>query len=453
MSERLLVINAVGLSAKLLRDHADEWLRDYKWVPLAPEFPAVTCTVQSSILTGSTPDRHGIVGNGWYDRGLCEVQFWKQANRLVQGEKIWDKLRSKRQGFTCANMFWWYNMYSSVDFSCTPRPCYPADGRKLPDIYTHPPELKENFGKDLGNFPLFRFWGPGTNLESSAWIAAATRHIMCNKSPNLVLSYLPHMDYVLQREGPEGPHVGRDLMDLLGCIDQLMATAKQQNYRVLILSEYAIEKVHRDIQLNRVFRKMGWLKVRDELGLEILDPGASQAFAVCDHQVAHIYINDTSITSNVRKVLEETPGISGIFAEGTKKDVFMDHPRSGDIVVEAAVGHWFSYYYWLDDRKAPDFSRTVDIHRKPGYDPAELVLDPEILFPRWAIAKHIFRQKLGMRSLLKVIPLKALSVLGSHGRRIPAGEQGPLLLSRDIELKSVQDCRDVHDLILRHFLA
>ncbi len=448
---RLLVINAVALTEALLRRHAPGWIERCRLCHLRPDVPAVTCTVQSSILTGSTPEQHGIVGNGWYNRELAEVQFWRQSNHLVRGEKIWQRARRELPGFTCAQMFWWFNMYADVDWSCTPRPCYPADGRKLPDFYSAPPELKDKLARALGPFPLFKFWGPATDITSTRWIAEATGFVMREHRPTLTLCYLPHLDYVLQREGPEGPSVGGHVHELIAEIEKLEAAAHDLGMRVLVLSEYGIAACDKDIALNRLFRGRGWLSVRSELGRELLDPGASRVFAVADHQIAHIYLNDPGLRDEVAGLLCAQSGVGEVYVGAERARIGLDSARAGDIVALARRGSWFSYYYWDDDRRAPDFARTVDIHRKPGYDPAELFLDPDLAWPKLAIARHILKVRLGLRSLLEVIPTHGTLVRGTHGRGDLAPAEGPVVLvEKDIPGtgEGSLDPRGVHALIL-----
>jgi len=186
--------------------------------------------------------------------------------------------------------------------------------------------------------------------------------------------------------------------------------------------------VDRPVHLNRLFREKGWVAVREELGLELLDCGASKVFAVADHQTAHIYLNDPSLQAAVREALGGEPGVAAVLGAAEKQALGLDHPRAGDLIAVAEKGAWFTYYYWLEDALAPDFARCVDIHRKPGYDPAELFLDPKIPMVKLKILWRLLRQRLGFRMLLDVIPLDAGLVKGSHGRRaIPAQDQ-PLFL-------------------------
>lgn len=255
--------------------------------------PAVTCTAQSSLVTGLAPSQHGIVANGWYFRDLSEVWLWRQSNKLVNGEKIWDRGKQLNSDFTCAKMFWWYNMYATADWSATPRPMYPADGRKIPDHYTFPAELHDELDAKFGQFPLFKFWGPAADITSSKWIADATCHVMQTRNPTLTLTYLPHLDYNLQRLGPDLDHsdIQRDLREVDELCGQLMEVADAQGQHIMVVSEYGITPVTDAIHINRALREAGLLRVRVEKDYEQIDAGASDAFAVSDHQLAHVYIN------------------------------------------------------------------------------------------------------------------------------------------------------------------
>ncbi len=418
---RVAVLNVVGLTQSVLREmpRLKAWSESREVQSFKPAFPAVTCTAQSSYLTGKSVGEHGIVGNGWYDREAAEVKFWKQSNLLVKGEKLWENL-----GIKCAKMFWWYNMYSSADFAATPRPLYPADGRKAFDIHTQPMAMREEIKADLGDFPFPSFWGPNAGIPSSKWIAESAKWIEKKEKPDLNLVYLPHLDYGLQKFGPGAPEMAAEYeaIDQVTC--DLIEELEAAGVEVLVLSEYGISKVSKAIHLNRVFREKGWIQVKDELGLETLDCGGCQAFAVADHQVAHIYVNDSVIEKEVRRVVLATDGVeeiregSDLWPEGIGRE------RGGDFVAVSEADAWFTYYFWDDDAKAPDYARCIDIHRKPGYDPVELFLDPEIKFPVAKIGGFLLKKKLGLRGLMDVIPLDANLVKGSHGRdQVPEDEQ------------------------------
>lgn len=449
------VLNVVGLSPNLLtpahtpRLHA--FRQSHGLAAIEPVLPAVTTTVQSTYLTGKWPSEHGIVGNGWYFRDTSEVRFWLQGNGLVQGEKVWDRARRLDPSFTCANLFWWYNMYSTADVSVTPRPMYPADGRKLPDVYSHPADLRRELQDKLGTFPLFNFWGPATDIKATRWIADATIEVDRKHDATLTLVYLPHLDYVLQKEGPAGPSVGKHLREVDAECGKLIDHFQSRAARVIVLSEYGITPVSRPAHLNRALRQAGLLSVREELGHEILDAGASAAFAVADHQLAHVYVKDPARVADVRRLLSTVPGVAAVLDRPAQADIHLDHPRSGDLVCLAEPDAWFTYYFWLDDARAPDYARTVDIHRKPGYDPVELFLDPKLPSPKAKIAWTLAKRKLGMRSLMEVIPLDATLVKGSHGLATPAND-GALVMSSQPDLLATDRIPpiDVSDLILRH---
>ncbi|TAE74135.1 MAG: alkaline phosphatase family protein [Verrucomicrobia bacterium] len=432
--QRVAVINVVGLSPSLLgpsTPRLSAFAEKHGMQVFPPAFPALTCTAQSSMLTGTPPSEHGIVANGWYDRESAEVRFWKQSNHLVRGEKIWDHLRQKIPGFTCAQLFWWYNMYSTADITMTPRPLYPADGRKVFDIHTQPMDLREKVKADLGPFPFPSFWGPGAGIACSEWIAKAARWTEERESPTLSFVYLPHLDYCLQKFGPGAPEIAPELEAIDRVAGDLIDFLETRGVKVMVVSEYGISKVTRPIHLNRLFRKEAWIQVKNELGRETLDAGGCEVFAVADHQVAHIYAKQGP-TAKLREFLESIDGVAEVRES-------IDGDRSGDFVVVAEPDAWFTYYFWEDDAKAPDFARCVDIHRKPGYDPAELFLDPEIPNPKWEIGKFLLKKKLGLRGLLEVIPLDASLVKGSHGRDIVEDGERPLILGSPIPVTQAEE--------------
>ncbi|MCA9414712.1 MAG: alkaline phosphatase family protein [Candidatus Omnitrophica bacterium] len=454
MPRATVVINVVGLSSSLFGERTpnlnrfigEEYLRR-----IEPVLPAVTCSVQSSMVTGLHPREHGIVGNGWYNREMAEIQFWKQSNHLVKGEKVWEAARNRDSSVTCSKMFWWYNMYSSTDYSVTPRPIYKADGRKLPDCYSHPSELRDRLQAELGTFPLFKFWGPAASIESSKWIAEASMKVHEWKNPTLTLIYLPHLDYGLQKLGPDHPEIPNAVAEIDEVVGKLIDFYRDRGVRILILSEYGIESVNRPIEVNRALRRAGLIHIREEEGHELLDAGASRAFAVADHQVAHVYVKSPNHLDAAREVLGGLAGVAQCLDRDEQNELGIDHQRSGDLVLVAEKGAWFNYHYWLDDRRAPDFARTVDIHRKPGYDPLELYVDPEISLPWLKIGGYLLKKKLGLRGLLEVIPLDPSLLKGSHGRAIENPELHPVLIG-DKEILPPKDavhCTEIKEIVLK----
>lgn len=445
--QKTVVIDIVGLSSRLIGVHTPflkKWSETHTLTPIEPMLPAVTTSVQSTYLTGQWPSKHGIVGNGWYDRDTCEVGFWKQSNRLVQAEKIWDRAKREDPGFTSANMFWWYNMYSSADFSVTPRPNYLSDGRKMPDCYSHPASLRDHLQKELGTFPLFNFWGPGANIKSSDWIARASMIVEEQYHPTLSTIYLPHLDYCLQKFGPDPERIKMELGAIDTLVSELVHFYQNKNARIILISEYGITPVDHPVHLNRIFREKGYLQIRKERGLELLDAGASRAFAVVDHQIAHIHLGDASLLDEVKSLLENTPGVEMVLDEQGKRTHHLDHERAGDLVAMADPKSWFSYYYWMDDALAPDFARLVEIHRKPGYDPVEMFMTSKL-----RAAYKLLRKKAGLRYLMDVIPLDASLIKGSHGRIGTAPEDHPVLITESPVEKTSLQATDIYGMIWR----
>jgi predicted AlkP superfamily pyrophosphatase or phosphodiesterase len=432
--EPLVLIDAVGLTRRLLpwaprlRALAERgWCRDLHEV-----VPAVTCTAQASILTGHDAAGHGVVGNGWYFRETGEVRFWQQANALIQAEPLYVTARRKAmergRSFHVAKLFWWFNQGAVVDYSVTPKPYYGADGNKVFGITGTPEELCADLERALGPFPFRTFWGPAAGLPCTEWIARCAANVLTQARPDLTLVYLPHLDYDPQRFGPSGS----DLPRLVGALDAacapLLDAAKAAGARVWVVSEYGHCDVKCPVLLNRVLRQAGFLGVRAGPFGEVLETFQSRAFAVCDHQLAHVHVAADADVAAVRDVIAGQPGVARVLAGEERAEYGLEHPRAGELVVLAEPDAWFAYPYWLDDRRAPDFARTVDIHRKPGYDPCELFFDPQLVWPKGRALGRLVQKKLGFRTLFDVIPLDPTLVRGSHGLRAAVPEDRPILI-------------------------
>jgi predicted AlkP superfamily pyrophosphatase or phosphodiesterase len=428
---KILLLDVVGLTPRLLQ-HAPRLraLAEQGWqAPLETVLPAVTCSVQSTMLTGLLPREHGAVGNGWYFRDLGEVYLWRQHNRLVAGEKVWETARRASPGYRAANVCWWYAMGASTDWTITPRPVYHADGRKSPDCYTWPPDLHDELTQSLGAFPLFNYWGPTASLRSTEWIVAATRRLL--PEADLTLAYVPHLDYDLQRHGPDSPHALTAVRDVDRAVTPLLDDAQEQGATVVVVSEYGITPASQPVDINRALREAGLLEVYAQHGMEYLDPWMSRAFAVADHQVAHVYVQNPTDLAPVRELCQALPGVDLALDRDAQHDFGIDHHRAGELVLVAEPRAWFTYYYWLDDARAPDFARGVDIHRKPGYDPAELFLDPADRTVKLRAAIGLARKKLGLRYAMNVVPDTGAWVKGTHGRLPDDPLDGPILLCSD----------------------
>lgn len=405
---KVCIINVVGLTPELL-PHAPRIASLGPYQNLQPPVPAVTCTVQATLLTGTMPNRHGIVGNGWYHRDSAEIRFWQQSNRLIQGDLLYRDVDT-------AKMFWWFNQHAPVRWNATPKPHYGSDGSKVFDIIDN---TECHLVHQLGAFPFFSFWGPNAGLPASQWIADATAIVLRKNRPQLTLVYLPHLDYDFQRSAT--PSMER-VAEVDRCAGVVIDAAREIDAIPIIVSEYGLVPVQRSVSLNRTLREHGLLSVRNGPFGEMLIPGDCEAFAVVDHQVAHVYVNKQSEKERVRSLLQRVDGVAHVLDPA---EIRLDHPRSGDLIALSDADAWFNYYYWMDDDKAPDFARTVDIHRKPGYDPNELFMTSK--------ARAMFRvaqKKLGFRYRMDVIPLDATLVGGSHGLQ-NRPEQSPLVIGPD----------------------
>jgi predicted AlkP superfamily pyrophosphatase or phosphodiesterase len=427
--KRIAVINVVGLTKSHLGEHTPNItaLANASSVStLIPPLPAVTSTIQASMLTGLSPEEHGIIANGWHEQETNETHFWRQSNDLVHGEKVWEALRKIDSTFTVANMFWWFNMYSSADFTVTPRPIYCSNGRKLPDIWTTPLELRDSLQNKFGQFPLFNFWGPMANITSTRWIVDATIEVEKMHKPTLTLVYIPHLDYPLQKFGPNHSSISKELLTVDKEVGRLIDHFHSKKIEVCIVSEYGIEEVNDAVAINRVLRNHNLLCVREEIGREYLDAGSSECFAVPDHQVAHVYVKNKNNIDSVAKLLQAQDGIEFVFTGDERPQ--LTHERCGDIVAVSNCDKWFSHDWWEEESKAPDYQTTVDIHSKPGYDPRELFLADGWRGSKARIALKLLAKKLGMKSLIDVISLDVKKVKGSHGRTTEMGAPAPILI-------------------------
>jgi predicted AlkP superfamily pyrophosphatase or phosphodiesterase len=421
-------------------------------VPMGDIVPAVTMSAQATMLTGEPIERHGIVGNGWLFRDTNEVRFWQQSNRLMQAEPLYATARrlAKERGrsFTCAKLFWWFNQGADVDISVTPKPHYGIDGSKAFGITGTPDGYTDELERRLGPFPFFTFWGPRAGLPCTQWIARCAAEVLKEKRPDFTLVYLPHVDYDPQRFGPSGCDMPKLVKELDDASAPLLEAAEAAGARVWIVSEYGHCDVSRPVYLNRVLREAGLLSVRRGPFGEQLEAYASRAFAVCDHQVAHVYVRDPADVPRVRDLLAGSPGVSRVLAGEERGEVGLRHDRAGELVVLSDRDAWFAYPFWLDDRIAPDYARTVAIHHKPGYDPCELFVDPKLTFPKLHVARRLLQKMLGFRMKMDVIPLDASLVKGSHGQIAADRQDGPLFVGDGERPTGVVPMSAVRDRVL-----
>jgi Type I phosphodiesterase / nucleotide pyrophosphatase len=456
----LVVLNLVGLTTRQLAHcpRLAELARQGWSRPMEEVLPAVTCSTQASMLTGKLPQEHGIVGNGWFVRESGEVRFWQQSNRLIQAEPVYvtakRRANARRQpvahddefvgqiawkrseDFICKKLFWWFNQGAEVDLAVTPKPHYGADGNKAFDISSYPECVADSLKRQLGPFPFQSFWGPMAGFAASNWIGQCAA-VEMETQPHLMLVYLPHLDYETQRLGPSGcdwPRLGREIDDACAPI---LEAAKRLGADVWVVNECTHVDVRRPVYVNRHLAGAGPYSSSPESSLLVsrmgpfgrqLEVFSSRAFAVCDHQIAHVYVNDPIWIDGVKAKLEQLPGIASMHVGEERAALGLDHPRAGDIVLLSEPDAWFAYPFWLDDREAPDYARTVDIHRKPGYDPCELFFDPKLRNAKFRAMRRLVQKKLGFRTLFDVIPLDASLVRGSHGLRVSDPLDKPVMI-------------------------
>jgi predicted AlkP superfamily pyrophosphatase or phosphodiesterase len=422
--------------------------------PLHEVVPAVTCTAQATLLTGTLPQTHGIVANGWLFRDTGEIRFWQQSNRLIQAEPLYataqQRAAQRGKAFKCAKLFWWFNQGAAVAFSATPKPHYGADGNKVFGISGTPLGFAERLERRVGPFPFASFWGPLAGRGCTEWIARAAAEVLETPPPHLTLVYLPHLDYDPQRFGPERCSMPRLVAELDAACEPLLQAARAAGARVWVVSEYGHQQVRQAVTPNQLLRQVGLLDVRRGPFGEMLDTFNSRAFAVCDHQIAHVYVNQAKDCPVARDELAQLPGVARVLLGKEREELSLQHERSGELILLAEPDAWFAYPYWLDDKYAPDFARTVDIHRKPGFDPCELFFDPRLWWPKGRMLWRLVEKKLGSRVLFDVVPLNAGLVGGSHG--LPAADPAdkPLLIGSETPpAEGILPMTAVRDLVLQ----
>lgn len=399
MHRHAVLLSIPGLRATDLSDmpRLSALASDGKTVGLSASFPAVTCSVQANLTTGVLPDKHGVVANGFFYRDKGEVEMWTAWNEAVQAPQIWDRLHEADPQLTSAAWFPMLIKGAGADYICTPAPIHNPDGSESLWCYTKPTELYGELRDTFGHFPLMKFWGPLASIESTKWIVDSAVHAAKKYQPRFSYIYLPHLDYAAQKFGPDSPQAIQALTALDNLIGQLLDgynAAGLTDSLWLAASEYVITSVERVSYPNRLLRENGLLTLNDDgEGHELLDVASSSAWALVDHQFAHVFVKNKTDVPRLVELFRNDECVAEILVGEERAKYALNHDRSGEIVLIAQPDAWFAYYWWIDDNKAPKFARTVDIHRKPGYDPVEMFIDMPT----------------------KSTPLDATLVRGSHG--------------------------------------
>ena len=437
MSDRVVLLSIPGLRKQDLPQMPNlrALIAQGDQATLVPSFPAVTCPVQVNMTTGTTPCEHGVIANGFYWRDKGEVEMWTAWNQVVERPQIWDTLKKHQPGRTAAVWFPLLAKGCGADYVCTPAPIHNPDGSESLWCYTKPTELYGELRDALQDFPLKHFWGPLAGIPSTAWIVDSAIAAAQRWRPDVFYIYLPHLDYAAQKLGPDSDAARKAVGDLDAVLGKLVAgltTAYGKPAPLwLVASEYTIVPVDHVTYPNRVLREAGLAAIETRADGEHLDLAGSRAFAMVDHQLSHVFVRDPGDIGRVVDLFRGREGIAEVLTGEGIARYELDHPRTGEVVLISEPRSWQAYYWWLDDQRAPAFARTVDIHRKPGYDPVELHVD------------------MATRS----IPLDATRVRGSHGA--PAGDdsQRGIILSSEpgvLYSGSLADT-DVYGLVLRQF--
>ena len=383
---KLLLVQAAALSHDFweTRKKAEFW-RKLKSCAADTVFPAVTCTVQASLRTASPPGNHGMVSNGFLDRKLKKAFFWEQSSCLYEGERIWDDFRAK--GHSVGQICFQQSIGNDSDSVLSPAPIHKHHGGMIQDFYSRPPELYRSLCSESGSkFNLTSYWGPFASAAAGKWIAEACAKLLSTgRASDLQLVYLPHLDYDMQRHGPDSREAAAAFISLEKSLELLFTSAKLANYEMLIIGDYAISSAEQAVFPNRILRDSGLLKVREVNGMLYPDIFSSRAFSLVDHQAAHVYIPDPDDIPIAKAALLASKGIRNIFPHE-----LINHERSGELILEAAQGFWFAYPWWNSKHEAPDYASHVDIHNKPGFDPCELFL---CLWPPMSVSQDTTRVK------------------------------------------------------------
>ena len=408
MNRHLFVFNIVGLSPKHLQyletlPAFSYLISNGTWVPMKPVFPCLTIPAQASITTGTYPCEHGMIANGLFYKDRLEVSFWDQFRSLLQVEPFWERIKRVRPELKTAILFWQNTLYGNSDIIITPRPIH-TEHQLIQWCYSKPVGLYEELARELKPFELLDYWGPFASSKSSRWIMNAAITVLKQQRPHLMMIYIPHLDYSSQRSGPEDPSVLEDLK----VVDELIGNFLDETKRMdllessvfTIFSEYSFSRVTEAVCLNRLLRQAGFLKIREIEGKEYLDYEMSTAFAMVDHQIAHVYVHNEH-EEEVMAFLKTVEGVQLVLNGEQQKEYKVNHERAGELLAVARPDRWFAYYWWETEEKVPDFAHGVDIHRKPGYDPLELFFDSEKM----------------------VVPTDTSLIKGSHGASAGQGER------------------------------
>ena len=377
----MIVIDVVGLTTKHFSQvslpNISRIFENSVKVPIMPSFPAVTCSVQASMNTGFFPCDHGIISNGFFNRKTRIVSFWEQYDSLVERPRVWSLLKKSNPKFKTAVLFWQNSLYTDADIVITPKPIH-LEKEMLSWCYSKPVDFYEEIVKEYGEFDLSSYWGPFASIKSSKWIINSAKHTIQKHKPDLIMVYIPHLDYAGLKYGPQSNEFKASLIEvdeLIGDLHNFLFSKNFLNdYEIMLVSEYSFEEVRRSISPNVILRDEGLLSTRKINEKHYIDFEFSKAFAMVDHQIAHVYIKN-GFEEQTKNIFKKNNSVAEVLDKKQQTEYKINHPKSGDLVLCAKDDLWFNYYWWKDKTEAPDFTFKVDIHRKPGFDPLELFID------------------------------------------------------------------------------
>lgn len=374
IKQKILVVQVAALSWDIMKSNDAVALHGLNFSPIDSVFPAVTCTAQASFRTATAPAQHGMTANGLFNKQLKKVLFWEQSASQIAGSRIWDNFR--KNGNTVGMMFWQQILGESVDLIISPAPIHKHHGGMIQNCYSKPADVYSFLeDKMKRSFNLLGYWGPLASPKSSQWIADATCVLLNDreKSPDLLFTYLPALDYDLQRFGPDDSRCQRAWELVSQQLKQLINATRQNDYEILVFGDYAITPCdHGAVYPNKALLNAGLLAVRDVRKMQYLDLYDSRAFAVADHEIAHIHVADHVDIPAARQALIDLPGVEKVMDKVEQEHAGVANQSSGELLAVVKDGYWMSYRWWDKPEQAPDYASHVDIHNKPGFDPCEL---------------------------------------------------------------------------------
>jgi predicted AlkP superfamily pyrophosphatase or phosphodiesterase len=452
MARKLLIVDVAALSPAEVGAHTPN-LRALAaqggMYPLREPFPSLTCPSHASLIHGAPPSAHGMIGNCLYSREYAKWFNWNRSSHLLAGTPLWEAARARDPSVRTANLFMRNCADSSCEIRVTERPVYWISGHKQFDFFAEPRPLHAELVQRFGPLPFQNFWGPFADIRSTHWIIGAAMHVMERSSPEIVLVYPPFLDYDGARFGPSSPRVAAALSALDAALVPLLSAARAQDRDVLIVSDYGFEDVDQPVHLNRVLRRAGFLNVEQAPNGDRVDAGTSRAFAVCDNQVAHVYVARSEDIGPVRALLEATPGVQDVLDSRAQAELGVAHPRSSELIATSSARAWFSYAYWFEPERMPDFADCVAVFDKIGTDTCELFLKPGVAGKLHA-AKRLAQLKLGLKVPFDIVDINESRVRGARRIARDDPQRGAVAISSwDLSPPQPLAMEHLKDLVLR----